>query len=47
MDVDEEPSSKQKQLDYLRQLRYPGNSADVSEQTLCRDLLYVFQGIDG
>lgn len=37
--------SKSKQLEYLRSLRY--QSVDVSEASLCRDLLYVFQGIDG
>ena len=40
-------STRQRQLDYLRTLRFSSPSGDVNEDTIVRELLFVFQGIDG
>ena len=40
-------STKQRQIEYLKQQRIQGQSADVSEDLLVRDLIFVFQGING
>jgi gamma-tubulin complex component 3 len=49
MDVDDhhlkEKDNKAGQFQFLKSFRY--RSKDISEDSLCKDLLYVFQGIDG
>ena len=40
-------TTKQRQLDYLRTLRFSSPQGDVNEDTIVRELLFVFQGIDG
>ena len=40
-------STRQRQLDYLRTLRFSSPSGDVNEDSIVRELLFVFQGIDG
>ncbi|CDW82197.1 gamma-tubulin complex [Stylonychia lemnae] len=40
-------STKQKQLDYLKNMRYNSISGEINEDTIVRDLIYVFQGIQG
>lgn len=51
MDVDEDPALyRQKdnnsgQLQFLKGYRF--RSKDVSEEVLCKDLIFIFQGIDG
>lgn len=40
-------STKQRQLDYLRTLRFSSPQGEVNEDTIVRELLFVFQGIDG
>jgi gamma-tubulin complex component 3 len=49
MDVDDnhlkERDNKAGQFQFLKSFRY--RSKDISEDSLCKDLLYVFQGIDG
>ena len=40
-------STKQKQLEYLKTLRYNSPSGEVNEDVLVRDLIFVFQGIPG
>jgi len=40
-------STRQRQLDYLKAMRYQSPMGDVSEDTIVRELLFVFQGIDG
>lgn len=40
-------STKQKQLDYLKTLRFNSPSGEVNEDVIVRDLLFVFQGIQG
>lgn len=50
MDVDGAANYKNKdakasQYQFLKSFRY--RSKDISEEALCKDLLYVFQGIDG
>lgn len=37
--------NKAAQFQFLKSFRY--RSQDISEEVLCKDLLYVFQGIDG
>ena len=37
--------NKTGQFQFLKSFRY--HSQDISEEALCKDLLYVFQGIDG
>jgi gamma-tubulin complex component 3 len=37
--------NKASQFQFLKSFRY--RSQDISEEALCKDLLYVFQGIDG
>ena len=50
MEVDDYPNTRQKenkagQYQFLKHLRY--RSKEISEEVLCKDMLYVFQGIDG
>ena len=40
-------STKERQLEYLRTLRFSSPNGDVNEDTIIRELLFVFQGIDG
>ena len=40
-------STRQRQLDYLRTLRFSSPSGEVNEDTIVRELLFVMQGIDG
>jgi gamma-tubulin complex component 3 len=40
-------STRQRQLEYLQSLRFQSALGDVNEDVLVRDLLFVFQGIDG
>lgn len=40
-------STRQRQLDYLKTMRYQSAAGDVTEDTIVRELLFVFQGIDG
>ena len=40
-------STKQKQLEYLKTLRYNNATGDMNEDSIVRDLLFVFQGIQG
>lgn len=40
-------STRQRQLDYLRTLRFSSPNGDVNEDVIVRELLFVFQGIDG
>ena len=40
-------STKQRQLDYLRTLRWSSPNGEVNEDVIVRELLFVFQGIDG
>jgi hypothetical protein len=34
-------------MEYLKNMRYNASSGDISEEGLVRDLLFVFQGIQG
>jgi len=50
MEVDDQNLSKRNenkeaQFQFLKSFRY--RSQDINEEVLCKDLLYVFQGIDG
>lgn len=51
MDVDEDPAHYQQkdnnsgQLQFLKNYRF--RSKDISEEILCKDLIFIFQGIDG
>ncbi len=40
-------STRQRQLEYLQSLRFQSAMGDVNEDVIVRDLLFVFQGIDG
>jgi hypothetical protein len=40
-------STKQKQLEYLKAQRYNNPGNDVNEDAIVRDLLFIFQGIEG
>ena len=40
-------STKQRQLEYLQSLRYQSATGNINEASIVRDLLFVFQGIDG
>lgn len=35
-------STRQRQLDYLRAMRYQSSTGDVNEDTIVRELLFVF-----
>ena len=46
-DASSRAATKQRQLDYLRTLRFSSPQGEVNEDMIVRELLFVFQGIDG
>ena len=40
-------STKQKQLEYLKAMRYNSAYGEINEDVIVRDLQFVFQGING
>lgn len=40
-------STRHRRLEYLRSIRFSSQAGDVNEDTIVRELLFVFQGIDG
>lgn len=38
-------STKMKQLEYLKSMRFNSPGGEVTEELIVRDLLFVFQGI--
>lgn len=40
-------STKQKQMEYLKSQRFNSPSGEINEDVIVRDLLFVFQGIQG